>query len=229
MRTLAGSGVKGTADGGAKESQFNRPYDLALSADGQVLYVADGGNGRLRAIMLQGDDKERPTAADVGTIAGAAATMEARRWVGPARGWNKQQRTISIAEVEALTDRRRVLLSRRTCTSRACRIRPRCHWTQTAARRVQHPWPSWRRWRKGARCCDIELLECVRLSRAAGMRARKPQVYVAVRDGHSVCSVTVPQGDITAVAGMLLAGATACPCFVSACSHRTVSVGSSCL
>lgn len=119
VRTLAGSGVKGSADGDAKEAQFSHPGDVALSADGAVLYVADGGNGaprgaftrshcmggtssiagcmpqaraqwppgpaaapphagRLRAIMLQLDSLDKPTAADVGTIAGAAATLEAR-------------------------------------------------------------------------------------------------------------------------------------------------------
>lgn len=101
------------------EAQFARPYDLAVSADGTVLYVADGANGacgqerqeefdlidssclicgahtmsseagfhgilrgcagRLRAILLQEDSLGKSTAGDVGTIAGAAATMEARR------------------------------------------------------------------------------------------------------------------------------------------------------
>lgn len=127
VRTLAGSGVRGNADGGAKEAQFSRPHDVALSADGSVLYVADGGNGRLRAVMLQADPLGKPAAADVGTIAGAAATME------------------------DLT-------------------------------KPSLPFPS-----------------------ALAVGAGGDKVFVAARDGHSVCAVAVPAGDISAVAGLLLA------------------------
>jgi sugar lactone lactonase YvrE len=52
VETIAGNGVPGFADGVANRSRFNTPTDLALSADGNFLYVADTNNNRVRRIDL---------------------------------------------------------------------------------------------------------------------------------------------------------------------------------
>jgi ABC-type branched-subunit amino acid transport system substrate-binding protein len=53
VNTLAGSGEAGDRDGPAAQAQFNRPMDVVLSASG-VIYVADSGNNRVRAISPDG-------------------------------------------------------------------------------------------------------------------------------------------------------------------------------
>jgi sugar lactone lactonase YvrE len=54
VTTLAGSGLAGTVDGAAAQSQFSDPYGVALDADGNV-YVADGGDSnRIRRISAEG-------------------------------------------------------------------------------------------------------------------------------------------------------------------------------
>ncbi|HSR32544.1 MAG TPA: ABC transporter substrate-binding protein [Anaerolineae bacterium] len=53
VSTLAGSGEAGYRDGPAAQAQFNRPMDVVLSASG-VIYVADPGNNRVRAISPDG-------------------------------------------------------------------------------------------------------------------------------------------------------------------------------
>lgn len=50
--TVAGNGVPGFADGTAENSRFNTPTALALSLDGNFLFVADTNNGRVRRIDL---------------------------------------------------------------------------------------------------------------------------------------------------------------------------------
>lgn len=52
VETIAGNGVPGFADGAADRSRFNTPTGLALSLDGQFLYVADTNNQRIRRIDL---------------------------------------------------------------------------------------------------------------------------------------------------------------------------------
>lgn len=52
VETIAGNGVPGFADGGATNSRFNTPTALALSADGNFLFVADTNNNRVRRIDL---------------------------------------------------------------------------------------------------------------------------------------------------------------------------------
>ncbi len=47
--TLAGSGIRGYADGNAAQAHFAQPADVAVGADGTV-YVADTENHRIRAI-----------------------------------------------------------------------------------------------------------------------------------------------------------------------------------
>jgi sugar lactone lactonase YvrE len=52
VETIAGNGVPGFADGAAKNARFNTPTALALSADGNFLFVADTNNNRVRKIDL---------------------------------------------------------------------------------------------------------------------------------------------------------------------------------
>ena len=52
VETIAGNGVPGFADGIAEKSRFNTPTALALSADGNFLFVADTNNNRIRRIDL---------------------------------------------------------------------------------------------------------------------------------------------------------------------------------
>ncbi|MFL6274050.1 MAG: IPT/TIG domain-containing protein [Blastocatellia bacterium] len=65
VETLAGNGVPGFADGIGPNTRFNTPTGLALSLDGQTLYVADTNNHRVRRIDL--------TTRRVGTLAGSGA------------------------------------------------------------------------------------------------------------------------------------------------------------
>jgi ABC-type branched-subunit amino acid transport system substrate-binding protein/DNA-binding beta-propeller fold protein YncE len=53
VTTLAGTGEPGYRDGAAGEAQFDEPFDVAVSSKG-VLYVADAGNDRIRAISPEG-------------------------------------------------------------------------------------------------------------------------------------------------------------------------------
>ena len=50
--TVAGNGVPGFADGTAENARFNTPTALALSLDGNFLFVADTNNARVRRIDL---------------------------------------------------------------------------------------------------------------------------------------------------------------------------------
>lgn len=53
VSTLAGDGNAGYRDGPAAQAQFDRPTDVALSPTG-IIYVADPGNDRVRAISPDG-------------------------------------------------------------------------------------------------------------------------------------------------------------------------------
>lgn len=53
VSTLAGGGTRGFADGEAATSRFSWPYGVATSPDGTVVYVADSGNNRVRAIDVR--------------------------------------------------------------------------------------------------------------------------------------------------------------------------------
>lgn len=53
VRTLAGSGSAGMADGPGDRAQFNSPADVAVDGDGNV-YVADSLNNRIRRIEKNG-------------------------------------------------------------------------------------------------------------------------------------------------------------------------------
>lgn len=54
IRTVAGSGLLGfaAADSVALEASMNRPHDVALSADGRSLFVADTHNHRVRLVDI---------------------------------------------------------------------------------------------------------------------------------------------------------------------------------
>ena len=65
VTTIAGSGIQGSRDGIGTAAQFDSPGDLAVSEDGNTLYVADRNNHRIRAIDLT--NKEVRTIAGDGT------------------------------------------------------------------------------------------------------------------------------------------------------------------
>ena len=52
VSTLAGSGVRGYADGTGTNAMFNNPAGAALSPDGRTLYVSDFHNHRIRSISI---------------------------------------------------------------------------------------------------------------------------------------------------------------------------------
>ena len=52
VETVAGNGVPGFADGESNKARFNTPTSLALSLDGNFLFVADTNNNRVRRIDL---------------------------------------------------------------------------------------------------------------------------------------------------------------------------------
>jgi DNA-binding beta-propeller fold protein YncE len=51
---VAGSGLRGFADGAFAAAEFDQPQGMALSADGHTLYVADLGNHAVRELDLVG-------------------------------------------------------------------------------------------------------------------------------------------------------------------------------
>lgn len=53
---VAGAGTSGFRDGSFTSALFNNPLGLAIRTDGTILYVADGGNNRIRAIHLDQDN-----------------------------------------------------------------------------------------------------------------------------------------------------------------------------
>jgi sugar lactone lactonase YvrE len=65
VSTIAGNGVPGFADGAGANARFNTPTALALSGDGNFLFVADTHNNRVRRIDL--------ASFQVSTLAGGAA------------------------------------------------------------------------------------------------------------------------------------------------------------
>ncbi|MCA9668325.1 MAG: hypothetical protein KC503_22185 [Myxococcales bacterium] len=70
VRTLAGTGARGDADGDADKATFDNPLGVAVSADGKAVYVielGDASSGRLRRIA---DGKV--TTVGVGALAGPA-------------------------------------------------------------------------------------------------------------------------------------------------------------
>lgn len=52
---IAGTGEAGFVDGSTSEAQFDGPYSIDVSSDGNTLYVADKGNNAIRVINLEND------------------------------------------------------------------------------------------------------------------------------------------------------------------------------
>ena len=52
LRTLAGDGTKGYAEGPLTTARFSTPTGVAVDAAGHLIYVADSGNHRIRLITL---------------------------------------------------------------------------------------------------------------------------------------------------------------------------------
>lgn len=46
-------GMKGYKDGGPDIAMFNHPFGVAVSADGQIVYVADTGNKVIRKLSIE--------------------------------------------------------------------------------------------------------------------------------------------------------------------------------
>ncbi|MGK2966861.1 MAG: hypothetical protein ACSLFM_14835, partial [Tepidiformaceae bacterium] len=68
VRDVIGSGVDGFADGGFAEAAFRQPHGMALSTDGNTLYVADTRNHAVRAVDLGSKS--------VRTVAGTGRQLE---------------------------------------------------------------------------------------------------------------------------------------------------------
>lgn len=72
---MAGRGA-GSVDGVGSVAQFTFPENLAVTADGQTIYVADTGNHTVRRISLTpSSDPTRPENWNVSTIAGSTGTL----------------------------------------------------------------------------------------------------------------------------------------------------------
>ncbi len=84
--TLAGSGSTGTANGAATSARFSRTLaGLAVGADVgglPVLWVADAGNNRIRAVALPGGDTSTYAGSSSGFIDGIASAARFRKPYG---------------------------------------------------------------------------------------------------------------------------------------------------
>ncbi len=85
VRTLAGAvDEAGATDGEGSTARFSSPQHLALSPDGVTLYVADSGNGTVRAITTAtgGVTTLAGTAGEHGTVDGVGAAARFREPAG---------------------------------------------------------------------------------------------------------------------------------------------------
>ena len=78
MRTLAGSGEAGDADGIGAHASFTKPIGLALSSDDRTLFMLDGGSHKVRTIYVPtrqvrtlagGGEDEEGSAVSIGAAA----------------------------------------------------------------------------------------------------------------------------------------------------------------
>ncbi|HXG66420.1 MAG TPA: SMP-30/gluconolactonase/LRE family protein, partial [Blastocatellia bacterium] len=75
VETIAGNGVPGFIDGAGEKARFDTPTGIALSLDGNFLYVADTRNNRIRRINLQTRRVETfAGSGDSGVVDGPAVT-----------------------------------------------------------------------------------------------------------------------------------------------------------
>lgn len=52
--TMLGTGQAGCVDGEIKDAQFNEPGGLCVSADGNMLYIADTNSHVIRKVDIKG-------------------------------------------------------------------------------------------------------------------------------------------------------------------------------
>ena len=81
VSVLAGEGTAGWADGTGTAAKFNQPQGLALGTSGTILYVADTGNNRIRAITIS--TGATTTLAGEGTAAFLDGAGAAAKFNGP--------------------------------------------------------------------------------------------------------------------------------------------------
>ncbi|HEX7998522.1 MAG TPA: hypothetical protein VF528_09040 [Pyrinomonadaceae bacterium] len=81
--TLAGTSLSGLADGSIAEARFNHPAGVAVAQDG-TLFVADTGNGVVRAVLREGEERGRAiTTEEARALRPSAADFRAQgapRW-----------------------------------------------------------------------------------------------------------------------------------------------------
>ncbi len=71
----------GSADGSGRQAQFNSPSGVAVTADGETVYIADTGNHKVRiAVLTPGTDAREP---DNWTVSAIAGTGTAGNGMGP--------------------------------------------------------------------------------------------------------------------------------------------------
>uniref|UniRef100_A0A0D3ILW1 BTB domain-containing protein n=1 Tax=Emiliania huxleyi (strain CCMP1516) TaxID=280463 RepID=A0A0D3ILW1_EMIH1 len=81
VTTIAGSGEDGDADGVGDTAEFNNPSGLAISPDGDALFVADNGNRKIRRVEVA--TGEVTTVAGSGTEGSADGMGDAAEFDGP--------------------------------------------------------------------------------------------------------------------------------------------------
>ena len=81
VSTLAGTGVRGFADGSAATAQFAFPSGVAVDGSGNV-FVADSGNRRIRKIDALGVVSTLAGSGDSGYVDGLAATAQFNSFYG---------------------------------------------------------------------------------------------------------------------------------------------------
>jgi hypothetical protein len=70
VETLAGSAQNGFADGSGSNARFGLIRGLAMELDGSVLYVADGQNGRIRAVQVSSGEASTFAGSKIGSTDG---------------------------------------------------------------------------------------------------------------------------------------------------------------
>jgi sugar lactone lactonase YvrE len=104
VETIAGNGVPGYADGTSLAARFNTPMALALSLDGNFLFVADMNNRRIRRIDLVNKQVDTLSGSgEIDTIDGPATEAAFLRPIGLALD---SDGTLYVAELEGNIIRR---------------------------------------------------------------------------------------------------------------------------